>query len=266
VPDRSRRPRTISDSSGVGGGIELDTPPASSLMAGTGAAGTSLAVADGVLNGVAVVEAEVAVGVDAAAGDGPPAPLPADYYCWEPDPPAGVVPDGVGVPLGAEGEEALASKDGIRPADIIITLTKTRMELHLLWALDLPVALEAGRPLLLLLLLLLLAPLGEITPRWWWWDRWWWWWRWRRTDAPLRALGLGAGPLGPDSGPLALLGRVQINGRVHYKQPVRAAQPASPLFLQPPGATRGGGAARSPFALIQGARDRWGTLEPTPAG
>jgi hypothetical protein len=67
----------------------------------------------------------------------------------------------------------------------------------------------------LLLLLLLLVPLGEITPRWWWWRRdrwwwrrarWWWWWRDRRTDAPLRALGLGAGLLGPTSSPLTLLG------------------------------------------------------------
>jgi hypothetical protein len=98
--------------------------------------------------------------------------------------------------------------------------------LHLLGALDFPATLEAGRPLLLLLLqlllllllLLLLVPVGEITPRWWWWrDRWWWWWwqrwaRWwwwrqdRRTDVPLRAIGLGAGLLGPTSSPLTLLG------------------------------------------------------------
>jgi hypothetical protein len=61
--------------------------------------------------------------------------------------------------------------------------------------------------LLLLSLLLLLVPLGEIAPRWWWrWRtrRWWWW--WRRTDAPLRALDLGAGLLGPTSSPLTLLG------------------------------------------------------------
>lgn len=67
--------------------------------------------------------------------------------------------------------------------------------LHLLGALDFPVTLEAGRPLLLLL-----VPLGVITPRWWWWRR------DRRTDAPLRAVGLGAGLLGPTSSPLALLG------------------------------------------------------------
>jgi hypothetical protein len=47
------------------------------------------------------------------------------------------------------------------------------------------VTLEARLPLLLLLLLLL-VPLGEITPRWWWWRR------DRRTDAPLRPVGLGA--------------------------------------------------------------------------
>jgi hypothetical protein len=93
--------------------------------------------------------------------------------------------------------------------------------------------------LLRLLLLLLLAPLGEITPKWWWRDLWWWWWRrrwirwwrWRRTDTPLRALGLGAGPLGPASGPLALLGRVRIDGRVRDKRPVGTTQPASPLFF-----------------------------------
>jgi hypothetical protein len=194
----------------VGSGTKLDVPLASPLMAGTGAAGTSSAAADGVLDGVAVVEAEVAVGAVAAAGGGPPAPLPADSCCWEPDLPAGVVPSGVVTPLGAEGEEALASKDGLRPDDMIITPAKTRMELHLLRALDLPTALEAGRPLLLLL-----APLGKITPRWWWRDRWWWWrrrrirwWRWQRTEAPLHALGLGVGPLGLANGPLALLGRV----------------------------------------------------------
>jgi hypothetical protein len=54
--------------------------------------------------------------------------------------------------------------------------------------------------LLLLLLLLLLLSLGVMTPRWWWW-------RWdRRTDTPLRAVGLGAGLLGPTCSPLALLG------------------------------------------------------------
>jgi hypothetical protein len=66
------------------------------------------------------------------------------------------------------------------------------------------VTLEARRsPLLLLLLLwllLLLVSLGVITPRWWWWRR------DRRTDAPLRVVGLGAGLLGPACSPLALLG------------------------------------------------------------
>jgi hypothetical protein len=51
-----------------------------------------------------------------------------------------------------------------------------------------------------LLLLLLRVPLGVITPRWWWW-------RWdRRTDAPLRVVGLGASLLVPNYSPLALLG------------------------------------------------------------
>jgi hypothetical protein len=63
------------------------------------------------------------------------------------------------------------------------------------------VTLEARRsPLLLLLLLLLLVLLGVITPRWWWWRQ------DRRTDVPLRTVGLGASLLGPTCNPLALLG------------------------------------------------------------
>jgi hypothetical protein len=59
--------------------------------------------------------------------------------------------------------------------------------------------------LLLLLVLLLLVSLGVITPRWWWlwWDR--------RTDAPLRVVGLEAGLLGPTCSPLALLGGSKMN-------------------------------------------------------
>jgi hypothetical protein len=65
-----------------------------------------------------------------------------------------------GTALEAEGEGALANKDGLRPVGMITTLAKTRTGLHLLGALNLPAALEAGRPLLLLLLLLLLLPPG----------------------------------------------------------------------------------------------------------
>jgi hypothetical protein len=93
--------------------MELDAPPASPLMAGVGAVGTSSAAADGVLNGIAVVETAVAVGAVgtslavatpldigvaaagppagawelggavsvAAAGGGSPAPLPTDACC-----------------------------------------------------------------------------------------------------------------------------------------------------------------------------------------
>jgi hypothetical protein len=89
------------------------------------------------------------------------------------------------------------------------------------------VTLEARRsPLLLLswmLLLLLLVSLWVITPRWWWRDQ--------RTDAPLRAVGLGADHLGPTCSPLALLWRLR------NERPVSATQPASPLLLRPPGAT-----------------------------
>jgi hypothetical protein len=114
------------------------------------------------------------------------------------------------------------------------------------------VTLEARRSpllllrLLLLLLLLLLVPLGVITPRWWWW-------RWdRRTDAPLRAVGVGASLLGPTCSPLALLGGLR------NERPISATQPASPLLLRPPGATWSGGTACNPFALVQGTRGHGG--------
>jgi hypothetical protein len=66
---------------------------------------------------------------------------------------------------------------------------------------------------------LLVVFLGVITPRWWWWRR------DRKTDAPLRAVGLGAGLLGPTSSPLALLGGLR------NERPVSVMQPASPLLL-----------------------------------
>jgi hypothetical protein len=62
APDQSRRPKTTSVSSGVGGGMEQDVPPASTSMAGVGAVRASSAAVDGVLDGIAVVEAMVAVG------------------------------------------------------------------------------------------------------------------------------------------------------------------------------------------------------------
>jgi hypothetical protein len=72
---------------------------------------------------------------------------------------------------------------------------------------------------------------------------------------PLHALGLGPGLLGPTSSPLMLLGADLLgpNGGIQNKRSVGTAQPASPLFLRHPGAARGGGAACSPFALVQGA-------------
>jgi hypothetical protein len=98
---------------------------------------------------------------------------------------------------------------------------------------------------------------GEITPRWRWWQqaRWR---RWRRTDAPLHALGLGAGLLGPASSPLTLLG-------VRNKRSIGATQPVLPLFLRPPGATWGGGAACRSLAPVHGAggHGETGTRSPT---
>jgi hypothetical protein len=61
--------------------MELDAPPAPPSMVGEGAVGTSSAAADGVLYGIAVVEAVVAVGAVATVGGGPPAPLLADACC-----------------------------------------------------------------------------------------------------------------------------------------------------------------------------------------
>jgi hypothetical protein len=75
VLDRIRRPKTTSVSSGMGGGMEPDAPPMSPATAGVGAARTSpAAAADGVFDGITVVEAAVAV-------SGSPAPLLADACC-----------------------------------------------------------------------------------------------------------------------------------------------------------------------------------------
>jgi hypothetical protein len=114
------------------------------------------------------------------------------------------------------------------------------------------------------------VPLGEITPRWWWRrrDRWWWWlwwwrtrwWWWRRTDVPLRALGLGAGLLGPTGSPLTLL-RGGMKQMTHRRGAAGVASLPST-----PGATWGRGTACSPFALVQGAGAAAGALGATPAG
>jgi hypothetical protein len=130
----------------------------------------------------------------------------------------------------------------------------------------------SGRPLLLLLLLV--VPLGEIIPRccwrrrarrwrWLWWRRTRWLW-WRRTGAPLCALGLGAGLLGPASSPWTVLGAGLLGpnegGGVRNERSIGAAQPTSPFLLRHPGAAWGGGAACSPFALVQGSGGHDGGL------
>jgi hypothetical protein len=58
--------------------MELDATPATT---GVGAARTSSAATDGVLDSIAVVEAVVAVGVVTAVGGRSLAPLPADACC-----------------------------------------------------------------------------------------------------------------------------------------------------------------------------------------
>jgi hypothetical protein len=119
-------------------------------------------------------------------------------------------------------------------------------------------------------LLLLLVPLGEVTPRWWWrrrTRRWWWlwwrrtrWWWWKRTNAPLRALGLGAGLLSPTSSPLTLLGGSKTNDPSAWRNrsrlsssdtpvPPRAEElPAAPLPL-----SKGRGAAAGALGATTGA-------------
>jgi hypothetical protein len=99
APDRSRRPKITSVSSRVGDGMELDAPPASPSMAGVGTVGTSSADADGVLDGIAVVEATVA---DGAGGTTSAAATPLDVGAAAAGPPAGAwEPDGAVSPAAA---------------------------------------------------------------------------------------------------------------------------------------------------------------------
>jgi hypothetical protein len=102
--------------------MELDTPPASPSVAGAGAVGASFAAADGVLDGIAIVEAVAAVGAvrtpSAAATPldvgavavGPPT------GAWEPGGAvsAAAAEGGGGTTLGAEGEEAMTSKGWVK--------------------------------------------------------------------------------------------------------------------------------------------------------
>jgi hypothetical protein len=73
--------------------------------------------------------------------------------------------------------------------------------------------------------------------------RWWWWRRDRRTGAPLRAVGLGAGLLGPTRSPLTLLGGSETSYPSARRSLCRLSS------SDPPG---GGGTACSPFAFVQG--------------
>jgi hypothetical protein len=106
----------------VGGGLELDAPPASTSIAAAGAAAASYVVADGVLNGIAVVEAVVAVGVvgtpsNAAAPLGVGAAVARPTAgAWGLDDAVSVVAagGGGGTTLGAEGEEALTSRGWVK--------------------------------------------------------------------------------------------------------------------------------------------------------
>jgi hypothetical protein len=106
----------------VGGGLELNAPPASTLITAAGAATASSTAADGVLDGIAVVEAVVAIGAIgtpsaavAPLGVGAAAARPT-ARAWGPDDPVSAVAagGGGGTTLGAEGEEALTSKGWVK--------------------------------------------------------------------------------------------------------------------------------------------------------
>jgi hypothetical protein len=97
--------------------------------------------------------------------------------------------------------------------------------------------------------------LGVITPRWWWW------WRDRRTDAPLRVVGLGDGLLSPTCSPLALLGGLQ------NERPVSVTQPTSPLLLRPPELPGAEALLAAPLPLSKGLGATVGlALGATPVG
>jgi hypothetical protein len=114
VPDWSRRPKTTYVSSGVGGGMELHAPPASPSVAGAGAVGASFAAVDGVLDGITIVEAGVAVG---AVGTPSAAATPLDVGAAAVGPPAGAWELGGAVSVAAAGarEARLWGQRGRKP-------------------------------------------------------------------------------------------------------------------------------------------------------
>jgi hypothetical protein len=88
--------------------MELDAPPpASPLVVGAGVVGAFSAAADGVLDGIAVVEAATAVGV---VGTPDAAATPLDFGCSS----AVAAGGGGGTTLGVEGEEALTNKGWVK--------------------------------------------------------------------------------------------------------------------------------------------------------
>jgi hypothetical protein len=99
------------------------------------------------------------------------------------------------------------------------------------------------------------VPLGVITPRWWWW------WRDQRTNAPLRAVGLGAGLLGPTCSPLSLLGGSKMSDP-SARRSLRRLSSSDPSEL--PGAEA---SLVAPLPLSKGLGAAAGlTLRATPAG
>jgi hypothetical protein len=97
-------------------------PLASTSMAEAGVVGASSADADGVLHGIVVVEAVVAVG---AVGTPSAAAMPLDVGAAAAGPPAGAwepggavsaaaAEGGGGAALGAKGEKALAGKGWVK--------------------------------------------------------------------------------------------------------------------------------------------------------
>jgi hypothetical protein len=106
----------------VGGGLELDAPPASTSIAVAGAAVASSAAVDGVLDGIAVVEVVAAVGAvgtpsTAAAPLGVGAAIARPIAgAWGPNCVVSTIAarGGGGTTLGVEGEEALTSKGWVK--------------------------------------------------------------------------------------------------------------------------------------------------------
>jgi hypothetical protein len=102
--------------------------------------GTSSATANGGLGTNADAE-------DAIAADRSPATSSAGVRCWEPDPPAGTVTEGVRAPAEAEEGGALTGKGRFMTCQLKTTLEIWHLEeLKLTWGHEPPSGLGSGAP------------------------------------------------------------------------------------------------------------------------